>query len=163
MQNKIFFPFAIVLFFIFRMMFKRAVFYHAGRKEWITDKRWYHYVMYYALMAFFTGGLLIPFFPEMFMQIGRLYDLHHGRIFVSVSSENDKELYELNTGLPDKEEIFKYAGKATRVEAITTEEFGAKAPRPAYSILENYMFKLTTDYKFADWHDALSVYMKELV
>ncbi|GFI02092.1 dTDP-4-dehydrorhamnose reductase [Clostridiales bacterium] len=61
------------------------------------------------------------------------------------------------------EEIFKYAGKATRVEAITTEEFGAKAPRPAYSILENYMFKLTTDYKFADWHDALSVYMKELV
>lgn len=59
------------------------------------------------------------------------------------------------------EEIFRLAGKATRVEAITTEEFGAKAPRPAYSILENYMFKLTTDYLFADWHDALTVYMKE--
>ena len=38
MQNVIFLPFAIVLFFIFRMLFKRAVFYHAGRKEWITDK-----------------------------------------------------------------------------------------------------------------------------
>ncbi|MDE7444534.1 MAG: dTDP-4-dehydrorhamnose reductase [Lachnospiraceae bacterium] len=59
------------------------------------------------------------------------------------------------------EEIFRLAGKAARVEAITTEEFGAKAPRPAYSILENYMFKLTTDYLFADWHDALTVYMKE--
>ena len=108
MQNKIFFPFAIVLFFIFRMMFKRAVFYHAGRKEWITDKRWYHYVMYYALMAFFTGGLLIPFYPETVMQIGKYYELHHGKTFVSV---NDEELHELNKGLPGlpyKEEIFKY-------------------------------------------------------
>lgn len=108
MQNVIFFPFAIVLFFVFRMIFKRAVFYHAGRKEWITDIKWYHYAMYYALMIFFTGVLLIPFFPETVMQIGRFYDLHHGRTFVSVSSENDQELYELNTGLPDKEEIFKY-------------------------------------------------------
>jgi len=60
------------------------------------------------------------------------------------------------------EEIFRLAGKATRVEGITTQEFGAKAPRPAYSILENYMLKLTTDHMFADWHDALAVYMKEL-
>lgn len=58
------------------------------------------------------------------------------------------------------EEIFKMAGKKTVVETISTEEFGAKAPRPAYSILENYMLKLTIDYKFADWHDALEVYMK---
>lgn len=108
MQNVIFLPFAIVLFFLFRMMFKRAVFYHAGRKEWITDIRWYHYAMYYALMAFFTGVLLIPFFSETFRQIGRFYDLHHGKTFVSV---NDEELHELNIGLPRspyKEEIFKY-------------------------------------------------------
>lgn len=104
----LFFPYAIVLFFVFRMIFKRAVFYHAGRKEWIANIRWYHYAIYYSLIAFFAGVLLIPFFPEMFMQIGRFYDLHHGRTFVSVSSENDKELYELNTGLPDEEEIFKY-------------------------------------------------------
>lgn len=64
--------------------------------------------MYYALMAFFTGVLLIPFFPETVMQIGRFYDLHHDKTFITVSSENDKELWELNTGLPDKEEIFKY-------------------------------------------------------
>ena len=108
MQNVIFLPLAIILFFLFRMIFKRAVFYHAGRKEWISDIRWYHYALYYTLMAFFTGVLLIPFFPETVMQISRLYDLHHGETFITVSSENDKELWELNTGLPDKEEIFKY-------------------------------------------------------
>ncbi|MDE5891824.1 MAG: hypothetical protein K2H45_02755 [Acetatifactor sp.] len=108
MQNIIFLPFAIVLFFLFRMIFRRAVFYHAGKKEWITNIRWYHYAIYYALMAFFTGVLLIPFFPGAVMQIGIFYDLHHGKTFVSV---NDEELHELNIGLPGlpyKEEIFKY-------------------------------------------------------
>lgn len=60
------------------------------------------------------------------------------------------------------EEIFRLAGKDTKVEKITTEEFGAPAPRPAYSVLENYMFKLTTDFAFADWHDAIEAYMKTL-
>ncbi len=60
------------------------------------------------------------------------------------------------------EEIFRLAGKSTAVEKITTKEFGAAAPRPAYSILENYMFKLTSDFMFADWHDAIAKYMKEL-
>lgn len=120
MENILFLPYAIVLFFIFCLIFKRAVFYHAGRKEWITNIRWYHYAIYYALMAFFTGGLLIPFFPETVMQIGRFYDLHHGRTFVSISSENDKELYELNTGAPDKEEYFKYEvlGSVTSAELV---------------------------------------------
>lgn len=60
------------------------------------------------------------------------------------------------------EEIFQLAGKNTKVEKITTEEFGAPAPRPAYSVLENYMFKLTTDFAFADWHDAIAEYIKTL-
>ena len=60
------------------------------------------------------------------------------------------------------EEIFRLAGRDTKVEAITTEEFGAPAARPAYSILENYMLKLTTDFQFADWKDALVEYMKTL-
>ena len=59
-------------------------------------------------------------------------------------------------------EVFRLAGKTTKVEAITTEEFGAPAPRPAYSILENRMFKLTTDFMFAEWHDAIAEYMKTL-
>lgn len=57
------------------------------------------------------------------------------------------------------EEIFRLAGKSTIVEAITSEEYGAAAKRPAYSILENYMFKMTTDFMFADWHDAIAEYL----
>ena len=39
------------------------------------------------------------------------------------------------------EEIFRLAGKKTAVEAITSEEYGAAVKRPAYSILDNYMFR----------------------
>lgn len=60
------------------------------------------------------------------------------------------------------EEIFRLAGKNTVVEAITSEEYGAAVKRPAYSILENYMFKMTTDFMFADWHDAVAEYLKDV-
>ena len=39
----------------------------------------------------------------------------------------------------------------------------ASANRPGYSILEDYMIKLTSDFVMADWQDALDVYMKELL
>ena len=58
------------------------------------------------------------------------------------------------------EEIFRLAGKKTAVEAITPQEYGAAASRPAYSILDNYMFRLTSDFVFADWHEAIREYMK---
>jgi dTDP-4-dehydrorhamnose reductase len=65
------------------------------------------------------------------------------------------------------EEIFRLAGKSTRVNHVTTAEYAAKnpqaAPRPAYSILENYMFKLTSDFMFADWHQAIEEYLKEII
>ncbi|MDE6026164.1 MAG: dTDP-4-dehydrorhamnose reductase [Lachnospiraceae bacterium] len=59
------------------------------------------------------------------------------------------------------EEIFKLAGKTTKVKHITTEEFPTPAKRPAYSVLDNYMLRLTTDYQFADWRDALKEYMSD--
>lgn len=63
-------------------------------------------------------------------------------------------------------EIFRLAGKKTVVEAVTTEEYmrdnPASAKRPAYSILDNYMLRLTTDFKFADWQEAAAEYMKTL-
>lgn len=61
-------------------------------------------------------------------------------------------------------EIFKKAGKDTKVNYITTEEYNSPAKRPAYSILDNYMLRLTVGDAFlmADWKDALDVYMKEL-
>ncbi len=65
------------------------------------------------------------------------------------------------------EEIFRLAGKSTRVNHVTTAEYAEKnpqaAPRPAYSILENYMFKLTSDFMFADWHQAIEEYLKEII
>ncbi len=60
------------------------------------------------------------------------------------------------------EEIFRLAGKNTIVEAITSEEYAAAARRPAYSILENYMLKMTTDFMFADWHDAIAAYIGKM-
>lgn len=61
-------------------------------------------------------------------------------------------------------EIFSLAGRSTVVEGIATAEYmkdnPASAPRPAYSVLENYMLKLTTDFKFAEWHDAIAEYLK---
>ncbi len=73
-----------------------------------------------------------------------------------------------NTNWADfTEEIFRIAGKNTKVNHVTTKQYQEMnpqaAPRPAYSILENYMFKLTSDFMFADWHDAISDYLKELL
>lgn len=57
------------------------------------------------------------------------------------------------------EEIFRLAGRETTVEAITSEEYGAAVKRPAYSVLENYMLKMTGGFMFADWHDAIAEYL----
>lgn len=63
-------------------------------------------------------------------------------------------------------EIYRLAGKTTVVETVTTQEYdknakGVVAPRPAYSVLENYMFKLTTNYMFADWEKAIAEYLAQ--
>ena len=65
------------------------------------------------------------------------------------------------------EAIFKRAGKNVKVNHATSKQYKemnpASANRPAYSILEDYMIKLTSDFVMADWQDALDVYMKELL
>ena len=60
------------------------------------------------------------------------------------------------------QKIFQLAGKKTLVNGISTAEYNAPAARPAYSILDNYMLRLTSDYKFAEWEDAIEDYMKTL-
>lgn len=64
------------------------------------------------------------------------------------------------------ETIFKKVGKVTKVRHVSSEEYAkmnpASAKRPAYSILDNYMLRLTGDYRMADWQDALDEYMKTL-
>lgn len=65
------------------------------------------------------------------------------------------------------EAIFARAGKHTKVNHVTSRQYKemnpASADRPAYSILENYMMKLTGNFRMADWQDALDVYMKDLL
>lgn len=65
------------------------------------------------------------------------------------------------------EAIFARAGLPTKVNHVSSEEYArmnpASAKRPAYSILDNYMLRLTSDFRMADWQDALDVYMKELL
>ncbi len=58
-------------------------------------------------------------------------------------------------------EIFRLAGKSTQVEYITTAEYPTPAKRPAYSMLDNYMLRMTTDFRFAHWKDAIAEYIKE--
>ena len=63
------------------------------------------------------------------------------------------------------EEIFRLTGKSTKVNHVTSEQYAqmnpASAKRPAFSILDNYMLKLTSDYRMAHWEDALKEYLNE--
>jgi dTDP-4-dehydrorhamnose reductase len=63
-------------------------------------------------------------------------------------------------------EVFRLAGKEMTVEEVTTAQYLAKYPqqakRPANSVLENYMFKMTGGYTFATWEEAIAEYMKTL-
>ncbi|MDO4285113.1 MAG: dTDP-4-dehydrorhamnose reductase [Eubacteriales bacterium] len=63
-------------------------------------------------------------------------------------------------------EIFRLAGRPTKVRSVSTEEYTAahpaSAPRPHYSILDNYMLRLTTDYTYKDWQAALADYMNAM-
>ena len=65
------------------------------------------------------------------------------------------------------EAIFAKAGLSTKVNHVSSEEYAkmnpASAKRPAYSILDNYMLRLTSNFRMADWQSALDVYMKELL
>ncbi len=60
------------------------------------------------------------------------------------------------------EEIFRIAGYTTKVKHITTEEYGAKAPRPMNSRLSKASLDKAGFARLPDWKDALERYMKEL-
>ena len=62
-------------------------------------------------------------------------------------------------------EVLRLAGKETVIKPVSTEEYMRNNPqsarRPAYSILDNYMLRLTGIYTFADWRDAVAEYMRD--
>lgn len=57
-------------------------------------------------------------------------------------------------------EIFAIAKKQTRVEFVTSKEYNSVATRPANSVLDNYMLRLTSDYSFPHWKDEIERYLK---
>lgn len=61
------------------------------------------------------------------------------------------------------EEIFRQAGYSTKVERVTTEEYGlSKAKRPKNSRLNKTKLYLNGFKLLPDWEDALARYLKEM-
>ncbi|MBR1634391.1 MAG: dTDP-4-dehydrorhamnose reductase [Lachnospiraceae bacterium] len=65
------------------------------------------------------------------------------------------------------EKIFVKAGKDVRVNHVTSEEYKkmnpASADRPKFGILDNMMLRLVSDYRMAEWEDALDEYLGDLL
>lgn len=64
------------------------------------------------------------------------------------------------------EAVFARAGRDTKVRHVTSAQYAQMNPnaasRPAYSVLDNYMMRLTDGYHMADWQTALDEYMADL-
>jgi dTDP-4-dehydrorhamnose reductase len=58
-------------------------------------------------------------------------------------------------------EIFRLAGMSPDLKPCTSKEFGAKAKRPLYSVLENRTLHAAGFGKFRPWQGALPEYMKQ--
>lgn len=59
-------------------------------------------------------------------------------------------------------EAVRLAGLATPVLPITTAEFGARAARPAYSVLDCSKIASVTGLTLRPWQDALAAYLREI-
>ncbi|WP_094603850.1 dTDP-4-dehydrorhamnose reductase [Sporomusa silvacetica DSM 10669] len=58
-------------------------------------------------------------------------------------------------------EIFRQSGKSVGVVPVTTAEFVRPAKRPAYSVLDNYMLRMTVGDSMRNWTDSLSDYLRQ--
>jgi dTDP-4-dehydrorhamnose reductase len=58
-------------------------------------------------------------------------------------------------------EIFRAADVSVILEVASLNEFPAKVPRPAYSVLENYSLKSRNLDRFRPWQDGLRAYLSE--
>ncbi len=58
--------------------------------------------------------------------------------------------------------IFEIAGKEVDLKPVTTKEFGSPAPRPKFSVLENYNWKMEGFPAIRSYKEALKEYMELL-
>ena len=59
-------------------------------------------------------------------------------------------------------EVFRLAGTRVDLQPISTEQFGAKAARPRFSVLDCSKLADTTGYAMPDWRDAVARYVNQL-
>ncbi len=59
-------------------------------------------------------------------------------------------------------EIFALTGRTVTVQGVTTEEYGARAPRPKNSRMSKDCLARAGFARLPDWHDALERYLKEI-
>lgn len=106
MDNLAFLPLGVLLFLFIRMSARRAIFYkhQSGPKEPIDHVRWYHLVIYYVWVTFFTVMILVPFCGGIGSQVVAFYKLHTGYNFLYNEGNRD----ELSKDLPDGEFIVGY-------------------------------------------------------
>jgi dTDP-4-dehydrorhamnose reductase len=57
-------------------------------------------------------------------------------------------------------EIFRQRGMPMTLERITTEQYGAPAPRPRYSVLDTSKYRALGGPELPEWKDALSAYLR---
>ncbi len=58
-------------------------------------------------------------------------------------------------------EIFRQVGLSPDLAPTSSEAFGAKARRPAYSVLDNYALRAAGSPDFRPWQEALTEYLRE--
>lgn len=56
--------------------------------------------------------------------------------------------------------IFKLAGCKVKVNKVTSEQFVRPAPRPKYSVLDNFMLKCYDMNTFCTWQEAIEDYLR---
>ena len=59
-------------------------------------------------------------------------------------------------------EIVRLAGSSVEVEPITTEQYGAAAPRPRYSVVDTTAYHRLGGPAMPDWREGLADYLTEL-